>query len=280
MSYNLLFSTVVTILSAIITGGVILVFVEIGNRKNREIDSYQYFVEPFLRKLSAYFRFIRWCKNYIQFPDNKTSYESDFELLIADMSKYGDRIIMGGGDFLYGDFEVCTIKDILIKINNIWYFYDKMNPCKLKMDIENSIAAEYIQKELKNIDFDLSKEDLSIDLIPKVSDYFFSTIYQPIKYKLERHDCYMRQYAFQTWLVTLCVSCVFLVLCLLLFAPFSICCLKFVTVFAILILGFCLLVLGIDVKTQIKWKERIVLVYNVFLSVIKKNLRKYYKNSV
>lgn len=90
----------------------------------------------------------------------------------------------------------------------------------------------------------------------------------------------MRQYAFQTWLVTLCVSCVFLVLCLLLFVPFSICCLKFVTVFAILILGFCLLVLGIDVKTQIKWKERIVLVYNVFLSVIKKNLRKYYKNSV
>ena len=60
MSYDLLFSTVVTILSAIITGGVILVFVEIGNRKNREIDSYQYFVEPFLRKLSAYFRFIRF----------------------------------------------------------------------------------------------------------------------------------------------------------------------------------------------------------------------------
>lgn len=52
MSYDLLFSTVVTILSAIITGGVILVFVEIGNRKNREIDSYQYFVEPF-------------CENYL-----------------------------------------------------------------------------------------------------------------------------------------------------------------------------------------------------------------------
>lgn len=52
MSYDLLFSTVVTILSAIITGGVILVFVEIGNRKNRKIDSYQYFVEPF-------------CENYL-----------------------------------------------------------------------------------------------------------------------------------------------------------------------------------------------------------------------
>lgn len=38
MTYEILYSTVVAILTAIITGGFILVFVEIGNRKNREMD--------------------------------------------------------------------------------------------------------------------------------------------------------------------------------------------------------------------------------------------------
>ena len=38
MTYEILYSTVVAILTAIITGGFILVFVEICNRKNREMD--------------------------------------------------------------------------------------------------------------------------------------------------------------------------------------------------------------------------------------------------
>lgn len=38
MTYEILYSTVVAILTAIITDGFILVFVEIGNRKNREMD--------------------------------------------------------------------------------------------------------------------------------------------------------------------------------------------------------------------------------------------------
>lgn len=38
MTYEILYSTVVAILTAIITDGFILVLVEIGNRKNREMD--------------------------------------------------------------------------------------------------------------------------------------------------------------------------------------------------------------------------------------------------
>lgn len=39
---------VLTILSSIITGGFVLVFVEIGNRKNRENDKYEHIMYPFM----------------------------------------------------------------------------------------------------------------------------------------------------------------------------------------------------------------------------------------
>ena len=60
MTYEILYSTVVAILTAIITGGFILVFVEIGNRKNREMDSFYQSADPFMKKLSSYLRMISW----------------------------------------------------------------------------------------------------------------------------------------------------------------------------------------------------------------------------
>ena len=36
-----IYNTAVAILTAIVTGGFVLVFVEIGNRKNRENDNYR-----------------------------------------------------------------------------------------------------------------------------------------------------------------------------------------------------------------------------------------------
>lgn len=54
-----------TILTSIITGGFVLVFVEIGNRKNREDDRHDQIMYPFMHKLSAYFRFISWCSHNV-----------------------------------------------------------------------------------------------------------------------------------------------------------------------------------------------------------------------
>lgn len=51
---------VLSIMSSIITGGFVLVFVEIGNRKNRENDKYEHIMYPFMHKLSSYFRYISW----------------------------------------------------------------------------------------------------------------------------------------------------------------------------------------------------------------------------
>ena len=64
-------------LTSIITGGFVLVFVEIGNRKNRENDKHEQVMFPFMHKLSAYFRFMSWCSGYIIYPKSEDGYEKD-----------------------------------------------------------------------------------------------------------------------------------------------------------------------------------------------------------
>lgn len=47
-NYDTLYSTALAILTAIITGGFVLIFVEIGNRKNRESDKFEIDFRPFI----------------------------------------------------------------------------------------------------------------------------------------------------------------------------------------------------------------------------------------
>lgn len=87
---------VLSILSSIITGGFVLVFVEIGNRKNRENDKYEHIMYPFMHKLSSYFRYISWCQNHIVYSKPPTSNEKNIKLLIGVIAKYGDMAITSG----------------------------------------------------------------------------------------------------------------------------------------------------------------------------------------
>ena len=52
MVYEDILPIALAILTSIITGGFVLVFVEIGNRKNRENDRHEQIMTPFYHKLS------------------------------------------------------------------------------------------------------------------------------------------------------------------------------------------------------------------------------------
>lgn len=68
MCYSDVLPFALAILTSIITGGFVLVFVEIGNRKNRENDKHDQIMAPFMHKLSAYFRYISWSSSHIIYP--------------------------------------------------------------------------------------------------------------------------------------------------------------------------------------------------------------------
>ena len=71
------------ILTSIITGGYVLVFIEIGNRKNRNSDRRNQIMTPFMHKLSSFFRFVNWCHVSIIYPKQLDEKEAQIDDKLA-----------------------------------------------------------------------------------------------------------------------------------------------------------------------------------------------------
>ena len=85
----------------------------------------------------------------------------------------------------------------------------------------------------------------------------YVNIYQPIESDLYMHEVYIKQYAFQTRFVSIGVFFVLVILCSMTFVSLPVWLLRFSTVFAIAWLGICLLLLGIDMNSQILYVRKI-----------------------
>lgn len=245
---------VLSILSSIITGGFVLVFVEVGNRKNRENDKYEHIMYPFMHKLSSYFRYISWCQSQIIYSNPPTSYEEKIKFLIGGIAKYGGMAITFGGDYGINYFTASKLNEIALDINNIWYWHDKMNPCTMTWD-DNMHFVELIAKELKEINPIYLQCEQDIDLIARVSGEFYVDVYQPIEVTTYNHEAYQEHYKLQTIIVSCFVCFVLLVLGSMLFGLENEMTLRISTMIAILMLGFSLLMLGVEENVQIRFYD-------------------------
>lgn len=245
------------IMTSIITGGFVLVFVEIGNRKNRENDRHDGIIGPFIHKLSAYFRFMSWCHGHIAYPRELNGNEIAFKNLIEKIRKYGDRLILSGGDYFLDSFSAERLHEIAIDINNIWYYYDKMRPCNLQWEeTPSSSDPDYISKELREVNPMYITELRDIHLVAKVSGDFYCDIYQPVEFETYRHEAYLKQYNNLTIWVSVFFSIVLLILCLMLFVHLPVRFIQVASVVVVLMLISSLLLLAIDVKVFVECRGK------------------------
>lgn len=257
MEYFNTVSTVLSILTAVITGGFVLVFVEIGNRKNRLNDTYNQIMSPFMKKFSAYCRFVNWVKNQLIYSKEQNDYEKHFKKLINQIGKYGYMLIMSGGDYPVHQFSANELNDVALDVNNIWYWHDKMHPCKIKWEQEDHGMKELINKELNKVNPLYISLEHNVDLIAKVSGDFYVDIYQQIEYETYKYETYNKMLSIQTVIVTVGVVLVLLLLSIILFFNIPAIALKWSTLAIILLLIICLLMLGIDIRKQVVWRYSI-----------------------
>ena len=255
-NYDTLYSTALAIMTAIITGGFVLIFVEIGNRKNREADKFEIEFRPFIHKLSAYFRFINWCSHHITYPRDLDEHEAPFKDLMKSLGSYGGKLIMSGGDYGLESFTSEKLDCIAFDINNVWYWHDKMHPCRPSMDTNLFGVEEHIKKDLKEINPVYLSMPIDLNLVAKVSGEFYTDIYQPREYILGNHEAYVEHYGRQTIFVLIAVLCVLGILSTMLFFRLPMIALQVSAMVVIALLLACLLLLGIDMKKQIRWHYR------------------------
>lgn len=259
MCYSEILSIALAILTSVITGGFVLVFVEIGNRRNRENDKNDQIMTPFMHKLSAYFRYINWSSRYIIYPKTLDGYEKEFKALIDSVKRMA---VISGGDYRVDAFTAEELYGIAFDINNIWYYRDKMNPCRLQWDERVHGTENLITKELKEINPIYLKDNFGIDLVANVSGDFYTDVYQPIEGQSYRHEAYQAQYYRQTKFVVVSALYVLMVLSIMLFFNLHMTFLQVAALVAILLLVASLMLLAVDVKKQIIWRNNIKEYFN------------------
>lgn len=247
------YSTALSILTAVITGGFIIVYIELGNRKNRLHDSYVQTMTPFYKKISAYFRFLSWSQGQLMYSKEQNAYEDNFKELINRYARYGSMLIMSGGDFPVHQFTAKELDEIASDINNVWYWHDKMHPCNMQWGHEDNTIRDNINKELNKINPLYLSLDHNVDLISTVSSDFYSDIYQQVEYEIYKYEAYNYVLHIQTRIVTVGIILALLLLSLMLFIIIPACVLKCSTLTIILLLFLCLLSLGFDMRKQVAW---------------------------
>ena len=210
---------VIGILTTLITGGFIIILVEIGNRRNREYDNFRYVVKPFLEKLSAYCRFVFWYSGVMKYSNDKFGSAEEFKNRVEFIRKKGSQLNMFGGDFSVNYFSSKELYDLIKKINDLWFQYFKMKPyVKFTIDEDYfAIQKEVIEKELASINTLYLSRITDESLLIDVSTYMYSDLYRPIADEFVLHELKERLYKTQTltvlFFVFLIVAFLILLLC-------------------------------------------------------------------
>ena len=253
MEYVNIHSAIISILSAVITGGFVLIFVEISNRKNRENDKYRQLMTPFMRKLSAYFKYINWVQLHITNPKPDTDIEKKFKKhLRYEIGNYGSQLLVAGGRYEVESFNAQMLEDIGEKINNVWYMYDRYPLNRLRVDEDVDTNSELINKELAVLNRSYLSIPESVSKIAKISGEFYTDEYQPIQYEPPYHDALIRLYKIQSAIVCTSLFIVLVTLCVLVCVEMPIWLMRVATIAIVCLFGMCMMLLFVNENKQLK----------------------------
>lgn len=182
------YSIAVTILTALLTGGFLMLFIENRHIGDNVVNRYHFIMMPFMHRLSNYFKFISSAKTYyVVNRGDKEEYVHDFKSLLDKMGKLAHPCIMSGQDYPSSKFSAQELDKLCDDINRIWYYWDDKHNYMQghyvyetdKAERFNALGHEYL-KEVFSKEFD--GKIFSMSLISDVSGKFYTDVWQPIQH--------------------------------------------------------------------------------------------------
>lgn len=174
---------IISILIAILTGGVIILLIELLHLHSVITDRYYSMIKPFIHKLTNYIRYTYWVDNAIIYKDKEQEYVMRLQSLVHTIKNYASDDILQGKDLLILELEPQQITTLCESINNIWYFLcEKHNYVRPYLDIDNyalQISQGTRKKALKRIMPEYAEQEFSLDQLADVSGEFYSGFFCP-----------------------------------------------------------------------------------------------------
>ena len=181
------YSIAVTILTALLTGGFLMLFIENRHIGDNVVNRYHFIMTPFMHRLSNFFKFISSAKTYYVINrGDKEEYVQVYKSLLNEMGKYAHPCIMSGQDYPCSKFSAQELEKLCDDINRIWYYWDdKHNYMQGHYIYETdnaerfaTLGHEYLNEVFPN---DFNNREFTMQLISEVSGKFYTDVWQPIQ---------------------------------------------------------------------------------------------------
>ena len=118
-------SNIITILTALLTGGFLMLFIENQQITTYVIERLHQRMNPFFHSFTNYVKFVSSFESCYIWRKCTSSYMKCLKQYVKDISIYGGKAITSGQDFSIYSFSATELDSICEKINGIWYYKDK-----------------------------------------------------------------------------------------------------------------------------------------------------------
>lgn len=170
---------VITLLSTILTGGVLMLFIESQKLSANVVERFQNIMKPFYHKLSCYMRVLSFFNRAIRI---NTDEDDD---RIHGLKKQLDNFARLGfqADLATGCYNDKQLENICNWINNIWIYMTNAyirNHVTMNTSVL-SIVAEHIQESIAEVNPKYTDSHLDLDFFIQFSGDFYKDTYMPIQ---------------------------------------------------------------------------------------------------
>lgn len=167
----------VDILSALLTGGFLLFFIETMHIESDVKQRYKAIMNPFYHKLSKLTVFVGYLRSSMRFPDLECA-----QILKKDMeyiSKAGMVPSSSGRDIPFMKSE--QLEKLCNTINNIWYNLDRSSEFRNNIVIETGFV-NIAKNALCEVFPEYKDKEMSIDVLQDATGNFYEKYWQPVEH--------------------------------------------------------------------------------------------------
>lgn len=252
-----LVQVVIDVLITFITGGFIIVLLEIKNRKNRVRDDFMSIKRTFLDKLTAYCRFVVWFEPTLYYYDGAAEYLKKFKESVEYVKLTGERVIASHTSLISMN-ESKEFMLLFSHISNIWSEYGNKSVPYMSRNLSVfERNRRFIEKEVAKFAPDYLSHIDELSSLADVSGDFYNEICEPFLEKLDEHRLVDSLYEHQSRLVfgmiLLVVVAIIILVCLS-----SVCWLPYCFLGLVLLLFVAsLTLLCVDANKQLRFRYRL-----------------------
>lgn len=171
-------SDVITILSTLLTGGIIIILIETLHLSNVIADRFYNKIKPFEGCLISYINFVKSMESCISYQKDESGYTDTLKGLIHKIATIDNN------KPIYHSFTAKTLDDLCENtINGVWYYLSEKSQYILPyICFHNNYIyrSEDIKEQLYNISPKYRKNEPSLETLMSVSGEFYIKKYRPI----------------------------------------------------------------------------------------------------